>query len=318
MRVLIFAPNAGVSLSTGGGTNFVLKQADILSELGHEVTIAGYHALTPTELELIHGIPLLHRSPNQPIRVIGSISDAAFNVARESRGKISPYFVLLDPRFGRWMRRVVTMVDPQLVWFHDDIPKAVVPSLGNRRVIVYVHYPLEARNTGTPKLANNMVTTSERIIRRSLTCLSPKIVSPLSSDFIEMVWANSSVTRRVLGQFLGVKAEYIPTYIDPVQSVCAGELKLDRVLSIGAFQRAKEQELLIRALAVPAAHGYRTTIDLVGNMRDSAYLEELKGEAKKGDGALVKFHVDAPRKELEETLRESSVYVHCAEFEPFG
>ena len=319
MKVLIFAPNAGISLSTGGGSNFAVKQADILAELGHEVTLAGYHSLSAVDMEQIHGIPLVHRRGGAPIRLIGGLSNFAFEAARRVPVKLSPYFVLGDPRFRRWIRRTIERSQADVIWFHDDIPTFAIPCMNRARVLLYVHFPVRGREPVLLPRGGVQERADERLLGWLLRRTATKFVVPNPFDYAESVWANSSVTADIGKRLWSHRLTYVPTYVVPPPSEAGEKGVHRRILSIGAFERGKEYELLLNAFRGRAYGGVRWEIDLVGHSRDATYLAWLKRlSARTGSSARVAFHVDASRGELNAALRKSGVYVHAASFEPFG
>lgn len=319
MKVLIFAPNAGISLSTGGGSNFAVKQADILSEMGHEVTLAGYHSLSEVDMERIHGIPLVHRRGGAPIRVIGGISDFAFEAARRVPVKLSPYFVLCDPRFRRWIRRTIERSQADVIWFHDDIPAFAVPWMKHARILLYVHFPVRGREPVLLPRGGVQDRADERVLGWLLRQTAAKFVVSNPFDCAESVWANSSVTADIGKRLWSHRLTYVPTYVVPRPSEADEKGAKRGILSIGAFERGKEYEILLNAFRGRAYREARWEIDLFGHSRDAAYLtwlERLSGRT--GSSTRAAFHVDASRDELNAALRKCVVYVHAASFEPFG
>lgn len=319
MRVLIFAPNAGVSLSTGGGSNFAVKQADLLAELGHEVTLAGYHSLSAVDLEQIHGIPLAHRANGAPVQVIGGLSNFAFEAVRRVPVKLSPYFVLGDPRFRRWIRRTIERSRAEVIWFHDDIPASALPSRNHARVLLYIHFPVRGRDPRFLPQRKVRDQPDERMLGWLVRRTAAKLVVTNPFDWAEAVWANSTVTADIGQQLWAHRPAYVPTYVAPRPATENTGRRTRRILSIGAFERGKEYELLLDAFQGHACAGEGWEIDMFGHSRDAAYLDSLRRLSRRdGLSARAEFHVDAPRVELDAALRRSAVYVHAASFEPFG
>lgn len=308
MRLLLFAPNGGASLSYGGGTQVLLRHAVQLAVLGHEVHVAGFHSLARPEIESLHGV-------NLPASVFlhEGAGGRAVGLARRLPWKLSAYNLLLSDRFRRWMERTIGRVDPHAVWFHDDIPTAALAALAGRRVFLYVHYPLLARRaTVTPPLGESR-SLSELANDELLLRLCPVVAEP--SDICEEIWVNSSVTQSVVRRLWAC-----PTTLQPpsAPSPSARPTKRPVILSVGTFSLGKNLGPLVEAFARVRPEGW--TLKLVGHARDAGYLRRLRSQVGRLQraGLRAELGVDLSRSELEHAFGEASILAHPAEFEPFG
>lgn len=311
MRILIFAPNGGASLSTGGGTNFVLKQASVLIELGHDVTLAGFHALSISDLLRLHEIPL----PIPP-RICSSGTTYHYSVFRRLPFKLSPYDALLHPGFPGWVRDVFNTVQPEAVWFHDDIPSAALDFVGRVPYYLYVHYPMAARTTQIcPSL---MRSRSESWNDRLLQTLGSLILCESPTDFCEETWTNSTVTSRAIRRAWGSDATCVPTYVQVQQSDPRRQHgRSMTIVAVGTFSTGKNYTDLIRGFAASKHRGWRLRV--LGHSRDGAYLAQLRRLIRQlGVADTVDLIVDPRHDELREIISDASVAVQPARFEPFG
>lgn len=311
MKILIFAPNGGASLSTGGGTNFVLKQASVLIDLGHEVILAGFHTLPLSELVEIHGIPL----PNPP-RICSNGATHYYNAFRHMPLKFSPYDALLHPGFPRWVRSVFHTVQPDAVWFHDDIPSAALDFVGQTRFYLYVHYPSAGRTIQIcPQLARSLPESWNDWIIQTLGSL---IICDSPADICEEVWANSSVTARAIRKAWGLDAMYVPTYVQARPNAHRNPLcEPMTIVAIGTFNMGKNYTDLIHGFACSRHIGWR--LKVLGHSRDGSYLTRLRRLIRRlGVTNSVDLIIDPKREEIQTITANASVVVQPAKFEPFG
>lgn len=310
MRILLFAPNAGASLSTGGGVNFVLKQAEALNALGHEVTLAGYHALSREELQAMHGIPI---PPEVAVR--SATVTTAYRSFRALPVKLSAYDALLDPRFARWVDTVLLQTRPDAVWFHDDIPLAALRHRRASRFYLYVHYPLAGRD---PKVCPALTrSTTERLNDDGLRALSRLLVVENPFDVCEAVWTNSTVTGRAVRRVWGKEGRCVPTYVPLPSSPPADPDPPRTVFALGAFSPGKNYSELIDGFSRARPAGWRLVI--AGHARDPHYLERLRRQIRdQGVTDTVELVVSASGPTVHALFARSQIAVQPARFEPFG
>jgi glycosyltransferase involved in cell wall biosynthesis len=310
MRILLLAPNGGASLSQGGGTRVLLQHAEILRERGHEVALAGFHSLPADQLAAVHGTDMPFRVP-----IFTHTQGGALGLAAGLPWKASAYNVLVLGAFRRWIERVISGFRPGAVWFHDDIPRAAIPALGSIPRLLYVHYPFGARD---PNITPPLQYTRSRVERwndRLLRSVEP--VAPDPAGQAEVVWVNSSVTARALRKLWGAPCQVVPpAFGAPPSGRAAGFSKT--ILAVGTFSRGKNLEALVIAFAHAGLEGWE--LHLLGHSRDAQYAHRITRHARRlrRQGIEVRVTTNAHRPDLEREFRSAQVFVHPAEFEPFG
>lgn len=314
-RILIFAPNAGISLSTGGGTNFVLRQAQFLAALGNNVTIAGFHSLTLTELQEIHGVTVTGREGVTDVALESGPFRVSFNAIRQTIFRMPAYLMLGDPRFSRWVRRVIRKVRPELVWFHDDIPKAALKLIESSATMLYVHYPLQARNGTDSSHSDGALNSVGEIGQRSLNRVLTTLIDTDAGAHCRRIWANSSITQAAIRKIWHREADVVPPYVCNHPPYVRGAVtKRKVVLSVGVFSPNKNFEFLTEAFGLLGRGDWE--LILAGHRRDSGYLEKVEKLATSNGRARIVL--DASRENILEMARFSRVIAHPAWFEPFG
>jgi glycosyltransferase involved in cell wall biosynthesis len=314
MRVVLFAPNGGASLSTGGGTNLVLKLADsILRQYRAEVVLAGYHALPAEELERLHGIPLRGR----PVSVVAGGGAALYRGFRRSPIKLSAYDALFTTGFALWARATLDKWRPDVVGFNDDVPVVAQSVLSRRRAFLYVHYPLAAR---TARLAPPLARTRGWIEKgndRWLIAHAGRIVVRDPGEICSPVLVNSQVTERAARAVwptarphrLYTYAEGAVERSDPRNSA--------EILAVGTISRGKGFDDLLEGVARVRSPAIRLRI--VGHARDAAYASRLRRRARRSDLAgRVTVETDLSPEALARRRAAAGLVAQPAEFEPFG
>ena len=312
--MLQFAPNAGVSLSSGGGTMVALQQAEILAgDLHHEVWVAGYHSFALAELERMHGVAL----QSNRVQLVTTPSKKLFRAAKDSPVKLSPYDLLFSRRFGRWIRETITNLDPEVVWFHDDIPKAALPVIRGRRVHLYVHFPLGARTLRlTPGLAGSRGLT-ERVNDGLLVALQDLLLARPDEANVSELWVNSNVTSRAVHDLWGVPSRIVYPYVRKPARAFSITRKRPMICAVGSFTRSKGFNTLVKAFALADLKDW--TFEIVGHSRERGYLRELKREVLRlGLQSRVRLRTDVRPGDLENLMDECSIICNGAMFEPLG
>lgn len=314
MRILIFAPNAGSSLSTGGGTAFVLRQARAFLEAGHKVALAGFHALPLEVLGQVSGIRLPSDTP-----IYSGRQNTSYFLFNTVPFKMSPYFALLHPNFPKWVRHSFLAFRPDMVWFHDDIPRAAIPYLKTCRVFLYVHFPLDARSPLVCPPINFGRSMTESIQESLLQKLSVVSGKGLVEELWEDIWCNSSVTLDAVKRIWGTSQGKIvpPHYVDywPTR-----QPKDHLIASIGTITRSKNYEMLIRAFEKFRRHsGGDWQLRIIGFSRERSlrvYLSHLIRSL--GISGSATITANATREEVVATYSRASIIAHPAILEPFG
>lgn len=311
-RILIFAPNGGASLSSGGGTNTLLKQAKALSAGGSEVVLAGFHAWTLPELSARNGLNL------PPLRIESAThGNSAAKVFEWLPFKASPYSVLLHPGFATWARNVVRTVRPEIVWFHDDIPRCLLPELRGRSVNLYIHFPFGAR---TPAISPPLsVTTSFGERWNDWAISHSRAIADLGAVELSHVHVNSTITQNVVRKAWGLRSEVVWPYVSPGPR---SSYSAETVLAIGTMAKGKNYTALLQGWHEASSDGVlpaSAKLVIAGYSRDARYRAQLIRTVKElGLQETVKISSNLSRSALETWLSSATVIAHAAIFEPFG
>lgn len=295
MKILVFAPNAGVSFGGGGGSNFTVKLANSMSEMGHDVTIAGYHVWPREKLESYHG--------KIDAKITGD--EDVLKSASRIPWKLSAYSGLLAFGFNGFIRRTL-QDDYDAVWFQDDIPKAAEKYLDGRNIMLYVHFPFMARG----KLPDRSLAESinEWLLRR----IAGRILVRRPQDHHVKIFCNSTLTQTAL-KMMGVESEILYIYVNQPSQVNSGP-RDKIVISLGNIQTQKRQLDIIEAFNRSKMKNDGWELHLVGAPRDKGYLAKVS----RISGSQVKIRGMIPQSELVELFQRASVLVHAAVTEQFG
>ena len=292
-RVLIFACNAGVSLSEGGGSRFILTLARFLAERGENVTLAGFHSLDPAGLAEVHG-------KFDHVEVMTTAVKAGFGLARKLPFKLSAYFGTAFPGFETFISRSIEKARPDTVWFNDEIPRAAQESLnGAFETRTYVHYPYFADHPDDVidfplLLGRNLVRHPETYGR---------------------VYANGTVTRNAMHRCEREKAEVLFPYVRSEDPVTHNEKK-DWIVSLGAISPVKRHHDIVRAFAASGLGEKGAKLFVCGYVRNILYASKLRRLVEQTPGAQMLVGPD--RELLEMILQRAKGIVSAADFEPFG
>jgi glycosyltransferase involved in cell wall biosynthesis len=319
MKVLLFAPNAGLSFSTGGGSGFGLKLAEVLLSEGHHVTLAGYHSLSLPALDAIHGTRVSAYSDRVSLARTTRY-DRAFPLYRGLPFKLSAYTGLLAPSFGRWVRRTLESSRADIIVFQDDVPICALPAIKDKTTYVYVHYPFLGLRTDLIPPLRSVLTSIEWTNDRLLTLLSSRFILANPAEFADAVWTNSTITARVVASvWPASEPRYVPTYLDPPSSPVEPKPKPQTILSLGSFQPAKNYPFLLDAFSQVRKTHPMSRMVIAGHARDSSHVRHLRRKISRlGLGDSVHLVQDISREDLRALLDTASVLVHPALFEPFG
>ncbi len=318
MKILLFAPNAGVSLSTGGGSTFTETLARTLLELGHEVDVAAYHALAPSRLPNADAWAALYAHPRFALRCqeAGALPYTAFRIFP---AKLSAYVGLLLPGFDGWVRRTIRAAHPDLLWFQDDIPRAALPSLRSVRSSLYVHYPLAARSPRIAPALSETAPLTERVGEAVVGRVLGKVVAD-PPRWTQAIWANSSVTARaVTAAWGGAPVPVVPAVIDPVGNPPEPVDRTAQSVAVGTISRGKGYHVLVPWFAQATRGEARARLIIAGFSGDPSYLRRLRRAIRAAEAdERTTLLSDVPGERLVELYRGSRTILHAAAFEPFG
>ena len=321
MRILVFGPNAGVSISTGGGSNFTLKLARFLVEEGHSVVLAGFHALSLRELESLHGIEL-PGSPGALKLERAPTSDRAYRLSTRSPLRLSPYIALTSPSFDKWIRRVISARPYELIVFQDDVPRAASAFVRDVSAYLYCHYPFRARKardlTSWSLDQSPLAAAGHRVLDLAVA----RALAPDPGETVEVTWTNSTMTLRAI-QAVWPRARpvYLPTYVERLSPEPEEVTARTRgsVIALGSIQRSKNYRTLLEAFRAVSEGPPSRRLTIVGGVRDPLELARLRRTIRRHQlGDRVDIVTDADHSAVRAHLDRSEVIVHAAVAEPFG
>jgi hypothetical protein len=136
-RAFIVAPNIGLSFGGGGGVKVALYMAQALLEHGlkvHLIALSGWHI---EELDRVHGTNL---------RRFYREGKIVLNYLFGFGGNPRIPFPIAVGLIASYVRRLVRENLPDLLIFHDDVPKLSEEVFKNvSKIILYSHFPYAAR-----------------------------------------------------------------------------------------------------------------------------------------------------------------------------
>ncbi len=314
---MIFAPNAGVSLSTGGGTKFVMLLADILStEFQYDVILAGFHSFSLKELDHIHGTSLSGKGNAVKI-TFSKGSDGVFKWFRSVPFKLSPYNLLLANAFSKWVRQTIIEYDPDQIWFNDDIPKAAEGLFGRRKVILYVHYPFAGRIGKTSPPMHFERDRVEKVNETVLQLLRGRLIVHNPQKYTDCILVNSTVSARAVSS---VWPGAHPTLVSPFYCEAVRHShKTKTMIAIGSIQREKRYEDLISAVSQARSDLEGWTVYIVGFERDRAYRRKLMRIISEDQlEGITRIIVNASRDLINQVIEECKFILQLGVMEPFG
>jgi glycosyltransferase involved in cell wall biosynthesis len=313
MKVLVVGPNAGVSLSTGGGSRTAFEMAWVFRhEFGADVTLAAYHTLSAEVIRSIHDIDL------RGIPILDGGADEAYEKFRATRFQFSPYLILGSRKFRQWVRSAIASADPEVVWFHDDIPAGLADLLTGRRVYLYVHFPFAGRSTSYVAPIHQSETRFERLSVAVIRAMGSRWIEPDPRRLCTAIVANASITANVIAQAWGKPPRVVfpPVSRRRRPGEPAGP-EPGNILAIGAFKPSKGFHTIIEAVRRSTGAGLH--LHLAGTARDSRYLRAIRTQIDSaGIAGSVTLHTEAPGADIHQLLCRASVIVNAAIFEPFG
>lgn len=321
MRVLVFAPNAGISVSSGGGCNFTLKLVRFLLEEGHTVALAGFHSLSIPELVAIHGVDVPH--PTEQLTLYrADLSDRIYRLSSRMPVRISPYVGLTSRVFKRWLSRVLARFRYDLVIFQDDVPRAAAGVLREGVGYLYCHYPFRARSVRNSSPWTLDPPPFEAIGNEVMGRVIERCLVRDPGELLNATWVNSTLTlHAVQSVWPQAKPIYLPTYVEaPLQDPSERSVKHPRsVIAVGSIQRSKNYRTLIRAFASVRTKEKVKRLTIVGAIRDPIEAQGLRRLIRRHrlEGtAQILSGVD--HSSMRGYLAASEVIVHPAVVEPFG
>lgn len=155
-RAFIIAPNIGVFFGGGGGVKVALHMALALLEHGFKVHLVALTGWDAVKLGKIHGINL-----SKFVREGRLVLNYAFRIKNDSKTLFSaissPIIEMIEPSktllslaikyLSIYIKQLVREYLPDLVIFHDDVPKLDDKMFKHiSKVVLYSHFPYAARS----------------------------------------------------------------------------------------------------------------------------------------------------------------------------
>jgi glycosyltransferase involved in cell wall biosynthesis len=310
-RAFIVAPNIGLSFGGGGGVKVALYMAQTLLEHGlkvHLVALSGWHI---EELDMIHGTNL--RRFYREGRIV---LNYLFGFGESPR---IPFPIAVS-LIASYVRRLVRENLPDLLIFHDDVPRLGKEVFKNvSKIVLYSHFPYAARirfnivdavEVGLEKYQSYKTRLYYNALRRVVYCDDiPKEVelianSTVTKVFMELLWRRS------------VKVLYPPIKFQPKP---IERLKNNSVIIVGG-QPSKRIGDAVKALAElknrsrPIPKLYVVAQYFVPWYKE--WLTNLTRRLKLQH--YVYFMENLPERNLLDLYTSAKVVLSAAHFEPFG
>ncbi len=316
-KLLIFAPNGGTSLSTGGGVSFLFRLAErVVSIYGHDVYIAGYHTL-PESVLFLRNWDSVQRVQDKVHVLPGILSDQYFSAFSHFPFKLSAYDAMLSRNFSKWVTEVLEKVKPDFVLFNDDIPKAAEGYIKKIPTFLYVHFPLAAR---TAKIIPPMKVErprTEAINEFLLLRMLDKLVVSNPEELSVNVLVNSSVTSNAIKK-LGRGSNhhiFFPFWTTPMDLYTSKRY----LTSIGTMHKEKRHDVLLKAVKGIKDELKGLKVIIAGYSREMTYVAKLMNYIRREQlQDTVSLEINVVPSRLLEILKGSLGIFQLGKFEPLG
>jgi hypothetical protein len=308
-RIFIATPT--FCLTGGGGVKVALHMAQIFLELGlkvHLVALDGWHV---EKLDKIHGtnIGRYHREGGLELNyLIGAGGDPRI-----------PFPIAVE-LMALYVKRLVKEHSPDILIFHDDVPKIDEEIFKNvSKIILYSHFPYAARarfnivdavEVGLERYQSYKTRLYYRAIKRVICCDSiPKEVelvanSTVTKVFMETLWRRS------------VKVLYPPVTFQPKPL----KVPKDNLVILVGGQPNKRVGDAVKALAeLKSRGGSIPKLYVVAHNFVPWYKEWLTNLIHRlGLQQYVHLVENLPERDLLDLYASAKIVLSTAHFEPFG
>jgi hypothetical protein len=310
-RAFIIAPNVGFSFGGGGGVKVALYMAQTLLENNWRVHLIALCGWRVSELDRIHGTSLrkYHRE-----------GKLVLNYLFGTRDSLMIPFPMAVRLVASYIERLTTLNSPDLVIFHDDIPKIYEKVFKYvSKPILYSHFPYAVRSyfnivdaveVGFERYQSYKTRLYYNDLRRVVYCDDiPKEVelvanSTVTKVFMEALW------RR------GVKVMYPPVTFQPKPL----ERAKDNSIVLVGGQPNKRVGDAVKALAELRNRGKPTpNLYVVAHHFVPWYKEWLTNLIHRlGLQQYVHFMENLPERDILNLYVSAKIVLSTAHFEPFG
>ena len=313
-NVLIVAPNAGVSMSYGGGCKVAVEMAEALLENGIEVGLVAFHGLPPDRLDKIHGTNLQRFGKKLRTYYFLNSSSIEGGILREFVSFLPTYFGVIPLIITRHLKHVLSIHNSSFIIFHDDMP-VNVGDLDKRKAILYCHFPMAA----ITKIGDTEEREVEQSLRKGMrlflkTFLKRAIV--IDNPHCKLLLANSSITKRYMESTWNRYDVLILYPSVDTNTLKYSTSKEDLIVSIGSIQPNKRLGDLIVAVSKVK---FNCKCIIIGYLRDRNYYNYLMKSITRlrlEEKIIIKPNVSHDY--IINTLSKAKILVHTARFEPFG
>jgi hypothetical protein len=310
-RAFIIAPNVGFSFGGGGGVKVALYMAQTLLENNWRVHLIALCGWRVSELDRIHGTSLrkYHRE-----------GKLVLNYLFGTRDSLMIPFPMAVRLVASYIERLTTLNSPDLVIFHDDIPKIYEKVFKYiSEPILYSHFPYAVRSyfnivdaveVGLERYQSYKTRLYYNALKRVVYCDDiPKEVelvanSTVTKVFMEALW------RR------GVKVMYPPVTFQPKPL----ERAKDNSIVLVGGQPNKRVGDAVKALAELRNRGKPTpNLYVVAHHFVPWYKEWLTNLIHRlGLQQYVHFMENLPERDILNLYVSAKIVLSTAHFEPFG
>ena len=310
-RAFIVAPNIGLSFGGGGGVKVALYMAQTLLENDWWVHLLALGGWNVEKLDGVHGTSLWR------FRKEGRLVVNYLLGAKDSPRVPFPIAVEL---IALYVTRLVKEHSPDIVIFHDDVPKIGEGVFKNvSKIILYSHFPYVARarfnivdpvEIGLERLQSYKTRLYYRALRRAVYCDSiPKEVelvanSTVTKVFMETLWRRN------------VKVLYPPVTFQPKPL----KVPKDNSAVLIGGQPNKRVGDAVKALAELRSRGRSIPKLYVVAQGFVPWYKEWLTNLIHGLGLQQYVHLveNLPERDLLDLYASAKIVLSTAHFEPFG
>ena len=309
------APNLGASFAGGGGSSVAANVAQAMLETNMDVTLLAFSGYSNETLDMLHGTGLSSYSKSLSSEYAFKRGFGNRGAQKVARSEIASLILI---GYHYFMSTKIRRMEPNIVWFNDDVPKFCEKRLEDYHSVQYVNFAFRTRLKVQIDEQWESYNTNGRL-SKTLGDRNPRLIKLLVGDKAlgcEVVIANSSVTCKYIRE---TAKDVQPLIVyPPVNIECYADAeKENQVAAIGAFRPNKRFGDIIRALSLSRRKDLKLVI--VGLSDDDDYFAYLVNLVEKlGMQDRVRLVPNASRRFLNKVLAESRMILSAARFEPFG
>lgn len=287
---------ADLNMAYGGGGNKVTgMMAETLQSFGGQI-------------DLVSGRKFNYKAFTYDMGA--SLDPAKIRSWYPSHGFILP-FPMDHFQFALWTRKIIRLLDPEVVVLYNDFPRMLESTLRKRRSLVYIHFPIATRwKLGIPEGQVGLLPF--RPMRR----LFSSRVLCFDHFPADVAVVNSSITARyakLTWKGLKPKIIYPPIKVNDYFSTVETP-RQNAIVVLGDIQETKAAHVVVEAvskLSVP----YRLYI--IGRRAEPRYLAFLVDTIRR-HRVRASIIRNASYSDVCRILKQAKAIAHVQHFEPFG